>query len=103
MKIACVQMDMLPNRAEENFSRAEALVCEASKNQPDVILLPETWNTGFAPDRLDPTQADDDGARTKATFSALAAELGVSRVYLHRVFAKVGTTPSAFLRQARTR
>ncbi|MBS1905443.1 MAG: AraC family transcriptional regulator [Actinobacteria bacterium] len=37
------------------------------------------------------------------TVNDLAAELGVSRVYLHRVFAKVGTTPSAFLRQARTR
>jgi len=80
MKIACVQMETLPNRADENFSRAVALVCEASKNQPDVILLPETWNTGFAPDRLDPTQADDDGARTKSTFSALAAELGVNIV-----------------------
>ena len=80
MKIACVQMDMLPNRADENFSRAEALVCEASKGQPDVILLPETWNTGFAPDRLDPAQADQDGARTKTTFSALAAELGVNIV-----------------------
>lgn len=80
MKIACVQMDMLPNRADENFSRAEALVCEASKGQPDVILLPETWNTGFAPDRLDPAQADQNGARTKAAFSALAAELGVNIV-----------------------
>lgn len=37
------------------------------------------------------------------TVNDLAAELGVSRVYLHRVFAKVGTTPSAFLRQARSR
>ncbi|MBS1673010.1 MAG: AraC family transcriptional regulator [Actinobacteria bacterium] len=42
-------------------------------------------------------------AERSFTVNDLAAELGVSRVYLHRVFAKVGTTPSAFLRQARTR
>lgn len=42
-------------------------------------------------------------AERSFTVNDLAAELGVSRVYLHRVFAKVGTTPSGFLRQARTR
>lgn len=79
MKIACVQMKTPPGRANENFARAEALVRRAAeKERPDVILLPETWNTGFAPERIDPAQADEDGARTNAVFSGLAKELGVN-------------------------
>ena len=50
MKIACVQMDVLPGKPEQNYAIAEALIRKAARKQPDVILLPETWNTGFAPD-----------------------------------------------------
>ncbi len=79
MKISCIQMDMLPNLPNENFAHAQALVRKAAKeHQPDVILLPETWNTGFAPEHLDPALTDADGAHTKRVFSALAKELGVN-------------------------
>lgn len=78
MKIACVQMDVLPGKPEQNYAIAEALIRKAVRKQPDVILLPETWNTGFAPEHLDPTQADEDGARTKRLCSALAKELGIN-------------------------
>ena len=78
MKIACVQMDVLPGKPEQNYAIAEALIRKAARKQPDVILLPETWNTGFAPQHLDPAQADEDGARTKRLCSALAKELGVN-------------------------
>ena len=76
MKIACVQMNVLAGQPERNYVVAEALIRKAARKQPDVILLPETWNTGFAPQHLDPAQADEDGARTKRLCSALANELG---------------------------
>ena len=78
MKISCIQMDMLPNLPNENLAHAEALVRKAAEQQPDVILLPETWNTGFVPEHLDPALADEDGARTKRVFSTLAKELEVN-------------------------
>ena len=78
MKIACVQMDVLAGQPERNYVVAEALIRKAARKQPDVILLPETWNTGFVPEHLDPAQADEDGARTKQLCSTLAKELGVN-------------------------
>jgi predicted amidohydrolase len=78
MKIACVQMNVFAGQPEHNYVAAEALIRKAARKQPDVILMPETWNTGFAPQHLDPAQADEDGARTKRLCSALAKELGVN-------------------------
>ena len=49
MKVACMQMDMKFGCPEINFLHAEKLICEAVKEQPDVLVLPETWNTGFFP------------------------------------------------------
>lgn len=77
MKIAFVQMDVLPGRPEENYAVAEAQIRKAARKRPDVILLPETWNTGFDPAHLDPALADEDGARTKRLCAALAKELGI--------------------------
>lgn len=79
MRISCVQMDMLENRPAENFTHAETLIREtAAREKPDLILLPETWNTGFAPDTLDAEGADEDGEETKRRMSALARELSVN-------------------------
>ena len=80
LKIACVQMDMRLGDADYNFAHAQALVrAAAERERPDVIVLPETWNTGFFPADLAPC-ADRDGARTKETFSALARELNANIV-----------------------
>lgn len=48
MKIACIQMDMLFAQPEENFAKAKRLIREAMASGPDVVVLPETWNTGFS-------------------------------------------------------
>jgi len=81
MRICCIQMDVLPAEPEQNFARAEALIRQAAQDQrPDVIVLPETWNTGFAPGRIDPALADEDGARAKRVCAALAKELSVNIV-----------------------
>ena len=49
MKISCIQMDMAFGAADENFERAKQLIRAAAQEGPDVIVLPETWNTGFFP------------------------------------------------------
>ena len=80
MKISCIQMNMILGEADDNFAHAEELVREAvSAAHPDVVVLPETWNTGFFPKDPAPC-ADRDGERTKAVFSALAKELNVNIV-----------------------
>lgn len=79
MRISCIQMDMLPGRPDENFARAEELVRRAARTEkPDVVVLPETWNTGFAPRKIVAAAADEGGRRTKAVFSALARELSLN-------------------------
>ena len=49
MKTACIQMDMLFAQPEENFAKAKRLIRDAMASGPDVVVLPETWNTGFFP------------------------------------------------------
>ena len=59
------------------MSHAEELVRAAvEREHPDVVVLPETWNTGFFPEDLSAC-ADRDGMRTKEIFSRLAKELHV--------------------------
>ena len=79
MKISCIQMDMRLGDADYNFVHAEELIRAAAAEYPDVVVLPETWNTGFFPKEL-ASCADEDGKRTKAVFSALARELNVNIV-----------------------
>ena len=43
MKISCLQMNMKLGCPEENFAHAEQLICNAMKDNPDVLVLPETW------------------------------------------------------------
>ena len=78
LRLACVQMDMRLGEADYNFAHAGELVRAAvAREQPDVVVLPETWNTGFFPENLAPC-ADHGGARTKEIFSRLARELRVT-------------------------
>ena len=72
MKVACLQMDMLLAKPEENFSHATELVKRAMKDKPDVLVLPETWNTGFFPRENLQALCDRDGIQVKQVFGALA-------------------------------
>ena len=80
MKIAAVQMDMKLDLPQENFAHAEALIRRAAADSPDVILLPETWNTGFCPRAGLASFCDDDGAETKCRIGTLAQKFGVNIV-----------------------
>ena len=80
MKISCIQMDMRLGEVDYNYAHAAALIREtAEREHPDTVVLPETWNTGYYPEDLS-AAADQDGARTKAEFSALAKELNINIV-----------------------
>ncbi len=80
MIVSCVQMDMAFARPDENFARAEELIRLAARNRPDVVVLPETWNTGFFPRENLYEVSDCNGERTKRQIGALAAELSVNIV-----------------------
>ena len=80
MKVACLQMDMLLAKPEENFSHAAELVKQAMKDKPDVLVLPETWNTGFFPRENLQALCDRDGSRVRQVFGALAAQYQVNIV-----------------------
>ena len=80
MKIACLQMDMHLADVEYNFSHACQLIRDAMADKPDVLVLPETWNTGFFPTEGLPSMADPDGSRVKHCIGELAAKFHVNIV-----------------------
>lgn len=81
MRISCLQMDMRENAPQENRAHAEELIRAAAANErPDVVVLPETWNLGFAPHETDASLADDNGAETTALMARLASELELNIV-----------------------
>lgn len=80
MKVACLQMDMLLGSPQENFSHAAELVAKAMADRPDVLVLPETWNTGFFPKEDLPSLCDRDGEQTRQVFGELAQRYQVNIV-----------------------
>lgn len=78
MKIACLQMNMTLGDPNKNFAAVHGLVAQAMESRPDVLVLPETWNTGFFPREGLKQQCDSDGQRTKEEIGALAKQYGVN-------------------------
>lgn len=79
MRITCIQMDMAFARPDENFEKAQSLIRQAAASErPDVILLPELWNTGFFPRQGLEALCDAEGVRTRSLLGSLAGELGVN-------------------------
>ncbi|MEW9672614.1 carbon-nitrogen family hydrolase [Ammoniphilus sp. 3BR4] len=71
MKFALLQMDMRIGEPDANFEHAEALMEQALANKPEMIILPEMWNTGYALEKAEEI-ADVDGERARALFSSFA-------------------------------
>lgn len=83
LNIAILQMNVQIGEPEKNFLHAIAMMERAMKTldpKPDVLVLPETLNTGFAPGEHLYEIADKDGERAKELFSAFAAEHHVNIV-----------------------
>ena len=80
MKVTCIQMQTPYRKPVENFARAEELIRQAMADQPDVVVLPETWNTGFFPKEGLEEFCDRDGQQVKDRIGALAAQYKVNIV-----------------------
>jgi omega-amidase len=70
-KVACLQMDIAFGNPNENYQKAERLIEEAMKQNPDIIVFPELWTTGYDLTRLDAIA--DKGAVTTIDFFKKAA------------------------------
>ncbi|MFY0542909.1 carbon-nitrogen family hydrolase [Brevibacillus sp. H7] len=71
MKVALLQMDIKIGEPDTNFEHAESLMEQAVINKPDMIILPEMWNTGYALEKAGEI-ADVDGVRARKLFSSFA-------------------------------
>jgi omega-amidase len=78
MRIKVLQFHVEAGNPDANFKKAQELLLEAvnSEERPDVILMPEMWNTGYALDRIHEL-ADRDGERTKQMMSKICREYQV--------------------------
>ncbi len=84
LNVTVVQMDISIGKPDQNYDKAAAWLNEAVSLQtkPDVIVLPEMWNTGYALEEID-RLADVEGERTQAFISAFCKQ--------HRVHVVAGS------------
>ena len=80
MKVVCLQMNMKFSCPDENFAHAQQMIQDAMAEKPDVLVLPETWNTGFFPKENLSGLCDCDGERVKEEIGTLAAKYRVNIV-----------------------
>ncbi|MBQ6425729.1 MAG: carbon-nitrogen family hydrolase [Clostridia bacterium] len=81
MKVACIQMDNLSLDPDQNYRTVSERIEEvAASLRPDVITLPETWNTGYIPREGLDQASDTNGERTKRLLGALSRKHAVNIV-----------------------
>lgn len=73
-------MNMRLGLPDENIAHAADLIHAAMVAKPDVLVLPETWNTGFFPRENLSRLSDRDGELTKVRIGALAKQHQVNIV-----------------------
>ncbi|MDI4645548.1 carbon-nitrogen family hydrolase [Cohnella hashimotonis] len=81
MKLALIQMDIHAGHPDDNFERMAPLLERAVNegDKPDVIVVPEMWNTGYDLARIREI-ADPEGARTIEFVSSFSRKHGVNVV-----------------------
>ncbi len=75
-KIACIQMDIAFGQPEVNYQAAEQLIDKAIQSNPDIIVLPELWTTGYDLTRLEKI-ADLEASKTISFLQTLAKKYHV--------------------------
>lgn len=81
MKVSIIQMNMRVLERDWNFDHAEELIRRAvHENAPDVVVLPEMWNTAFSAGSDLSQVCDHDLKQVRARFSPLARELNANIV-----------------------
>lgn len=78
MKISVIQMKTKTGDSEYNYSLARSLLIKAAQYKPQVIVLPETWNTGFFPRETLNECADINGERAKALLREISLRYNVN-------------------------
>lgn len=73
-KIALAQMNVIVKDVEKNYETVKSLLEEALQSDPDIIVLPETWNTGFMASTSLQELADPQGTRTKDIIGQFAKD-----------------------------
>jgi omega-amidase len=75
-RIGLLQMDIAHGEPDVNFQRAEQQMAQIAMQNPDVVVLPEMWNTGYDLPRIQEI-ADPGGERTRRLMSGLAKQYGI--------------------------
>lgn len=78
-KLAILQFDIAYGKPEENFRKVEAQIAKAVLKEPDIIVLPELWSTGYDLSRLDEI-GDIDARKSTEFLSNLARKYKVNIV-----------------------
>jgi omega-amidase len=76
LKISCIQFDITFGNPELNFKRMREKIEVAALEQPDIMVLPELWTTGYDLTRLDEI-ADREGKETLSFLTQMAKEKNV--------------------------
>ncbi|MED4797656.1 nitrilase-related carbon-nitrogen hydrolase, partial [Priestia megaterium] len=71
VKITCLQLDIAFGNPTKNRKYIEQKMTEALKENPDILVLPELWDTAYDLTRLDEI-ADDEGQQAKQLISQFA-------------------------------
>ena len=80
LRIALLQMHVEMGNPKVNFAHARDMMEKAMEKKPDILVLPETWNTGFFPKENLSLLADEEGKETCSLLSSIAASHGVNIV-----------------------
>jgi omega-amidase len=51
-KVVCIQMDIAFGQTDFHFQVAEQWKEKAARSEPDIVILPEHWATGYDLTRL---------------------------------------------------
>lgn len=77
MKVSLIQCELKMGDVKKNFEIIEEKIRNAMLDNPDVIVLPEMWNTSFFPSNVIDI-CDRDGEKSRKLLSKLAEELNVN-------------------------
>ena len=77
MKVSLIQCELKMGDVKKNFEIIEEKIRNAMLDNPDVIVLPEMWNTSFFPSNVKDI-CDKDGEKSRKLLSKLAEELNVN-------------------------
>ncbi|WEK55751.1 MAG: carbon-nitrogen family hydrolase [Candidatus Cohnella colombiensis] len=79
LRIAIIQMNIVAGQPEVNFTNMKRKLeeCVKADPKPDLIVLPEMWNTGYALEQIQ-SIADPDGNETKQFFATFSRQHQVS-------------------------